>query len=475
MEGYPEKEMIAARSKLNYYDAVKHIRDGDYESARSSLKPVIGVRFQYFLINIALILSIPRKFLLGLLLKRTILPQNDLSPSDSQIQIEPDHSKDRKTDVSPQVHKVAIFLISLRGGGAERIVSYLLNEGYKEFEYHLILLKKEIAYQFPLTNKIKIVELKNNPDSKYLGTLVIPYLARKLKNYLVENNIQTMLSLLNRPNIIACYVKKLGWKGKLIISERADPIAYYNSIPFGFFIIRLIKRYYNFADVITSISKGIASSLKSLGVKDCTVIYNPIYISKRPPKKLLSETPFTFINIARLEQQKNHAMLLTAFSELKNEDCKLVIVGKGKLLGKLKNLSRKLGIDNKVFFVGYQPNVESYLSRSDCFVFSSDFEGLGNAIIEALNEGVPVISTDCPCGPREILAPDTEENVLIKDHIELTRYGFLTPVGSSTHLAEAMRKIMEDKALRIRCEKLAVERANSFDVKIIARQYFDLF
>ena len=91
MEGYPEKVMIAARSKLNYYDAVKHIRDGDYESARSSLKPVIGVRFQYFLINIALILSIPRQFLLGLLLKKTILPQNELSPSDSQMQMGPDH------------------------------------------------------------------------------------------------------------------------------------------------------------------------------------------------------------------------------------------------------------------------------------------------------------------------------------------------------------------------------------------------
>ena len=76
------------------------------------------------------------------------------------------HSMSRKNDVSPQVHKVAIFLISLRGGGAERIVSYLLNEGYKEFEYHLILLKKEIDYQLPLTDKIKIVELKNNKGKR---------------------------------------------------------------------------------------------------------------------------------------------------------------------------------------------------------------------------------------------------------------------------------------------------------------------
>ena len=371
--------------------------------------------------------------------------------------------------------KIAVFLISLRGGGAERIVSYLLNEGFKEFEFHLILLNKEICYQVPQKENIKIVELANYPSSKFLGVLAIPFLAYKLKKYLLENKIQTILSLLNRPNIISCYMKKMGWHGKLIISERVDTVGYYNFVYFGFFMIGLIKRYYRYADVVTVISKGIAHSLKKLGVLNCRLIYNPIYISQQASRKKSANKPFTFINIARLEQQKNHALLLNAFAELKNENCKLILVGKGKLLASLLKLSTKLDIEDKVEFVGHQSNLEPFLENADCFVFSSDFEGLGNVLIEALNAALPVISTDCPFGPREILAPDTDEKVLVKDHIEIARYGLLIPVGSINHMAQAMRKMMTNATLRNQYSELAPERVADFDIKKIARQYFDLF
>ncbi|MBC8283594.1 MAG: glycosyltransferase [Nitrospinae bacterium] len=371
--------------------------------------------------------------------------------------------------------KIAVFIINLRGGGAERIVSYLLNEGCKEFEFHLILFNKEIDYPLPQSKNIKIVELGKFMGSKYLSVLAIPYLAYKLKKYLVKNNIQTILSLLNRPNIISCYLKKNGWNGKVIISERADSISYYNTVFLGKFVIDLIKRYYPYADVVTVISKGIARTLKTLGIPNCKVIYNPIPISQQNPKQRPSNKPFTFINIARLEQQKNHVLLLNAFAELKSENCELVIVGQGKLLNSLKKLSIKLGIEDKVNFTGFQSNIESYLENSDCFVFSSDFEGLGNVLIEALNSGLPVISTDCPYGPREILAPDTDENILTKDRIEFSRYGLLVPVRNTHLLANAMREMMDNHSLRKNYQENASARAVDFDVKIIAKKYFDLF
>jgi N-acetylgalactosamine-N,N'-diacetylbacillosaminyl-diphospho-undecaprenol 4-alpha-N-acetylgalactosaminyltransferase len=371
--------------------------------------------------------------------------------------------------------KIAVFIINLRGGGAERIVSYLLNEGYKEFEFHLILFSKEMDYPLPQSENIKIIELGKYIGSKYLSILAIPYLAYKLKKYLVKNNIQTILSLLNRPNIISCYLKKHGWKGKVIISERADSVTYYKSLYFGSFIIGLIKWYYPYADIISVISKGIAHNLKTLGIHNCKVIYNPIPISWQSPKQQLPKKYFTFINIARLEQQKNHKLLLNAFAKLKNENCKLVMVGQGRLMDSLKNLSIKLGIENKVNFAGFQSNIESYLEDADCFVFTSDFEGLGNVLIEALNAGLPIISTDCPYGPREVLAPDTDERVLIQDHIEQARYGLLTPVRSMDHLVDAMRKMMADDSLRNKYHELALERASDFDIKKIARQYFEMF
>ncbi|MEK9628581.1 MAG: glycosyltransferase [Nitrospinota bacterium] len=371
--------------------------------------------------------------------------------------------------------KVAIFLINLRGGGAERIVSYLLNEGHKEFEFHLILFSKEIDYPLPESENIKIVELGRLVGSRYMSILAIPYLAFKLKKYLINNNIQILLSLLNRPNIIACYLKKNGWKGKVIISERADSVAYYNSLLFGSFLIDLIKRYYPYADVVTVISKGIAHSLKKLGISKCKVIYNPIPLSKSFLQQQSVNKTFTFINIGRLEKQKNHALLLMAFSEFKNEDCKLILVGQGKLLNSLKRLSIKLGIADKVEFEGFQTNIESYLKKADCFVFSSDFEGLGNVLIEALNAGLPVISTDCPYGPREILAPDSDEKVLLKDHIEQAPFGLLTPVGNTDLMVKAMQKMRQENSLRSKYRELGPGRAADFDIKKISKQYFEMF
>tara|TARA_B100000686_G_scaffold299596_1_gene333495 strand:+ start:1198 stop:2319 length:1122 start_codon:yes stop_codon:yes gene_type:complete len=371
--------------------------------------------------------------------------------------------------------KIAVFLINLRGGGAERVVSYLLNAGHKEFEFHLILFNKQIEYSLPKSKNIKIIELGKYIGSKYLSILAIPYLAYKLKKYLIKNNIDTILSLLNRPNIISCYLKKNGWKGKVIISERADSVAYYNSVYFGSLIIGLIKKYYPYADVVTVISKGISHSLKTFGVSNCKVIYNPIPLSQPSSKHRPANQPFTFINIARLEKQKNHVLLLKAFSELKNEYCKLVIVGQGRLLGSLKNLSADLGIREKVQFAGFQSNIKSYLENADCFVFSSNFEGLGNALIEALNAGLPIISTDCPYGPREILAPNTDECLLIQDHIELAKYGLLTPVRNIKFLADAMKLMMSDESLRGKYRELTQERASDFNINKISKQYFKLF
>jgi N-acetylgalactosamine-N,N'-diacetylbacillosaminyl-diphospho-undecaprenol 4-alpha-N-acetylgalactosaminyltransferase len=373
------------------------------------------------------------------------------------------------------MRKIAIFLISLRGGGAERVVSYLLNEGRKEFEFHLILFNKEIDYPLPQNENIKIIGLGKYLGSKYLSILAIPYLAYKLKKYLVENNIKTILSLLNRPNIISCYLKKIGWKGKVIISERVDSVAYYSSLFFGFFIIGLIKKYYPYADVVTVISKGISQTMKKLGVFNCKLIYNPIPISQSSSKQKSCNQPFTFINIARLEKQKNHVLLLKAFAELKNKNCKLIILGQGKLLNSLKKLSKDLKIESRVQFTGFQSNIKFYLENADCFVFSSDFEGLGNVLIEALNAGLPIISTDCPHGPREVLAPHTDECLLIQDRIELADHGLLTPAGNMEFLADAMRIMMTDESLRDKYRRLAPERASDFDIKKISKQYFELF
>ncbi len=370
--------------------------------------------------------------------------------------------------------KVAIFINSLRGGGAERVVSYLLKEGCDDFEFHLILLQNEIEYEIPWPEKMTIFELEGAGYSKFKSVLKTPTLARKLKKYLEKNNIETLLTLLVRPNLIACKAKKMGWNGKLIISERVDPIAYYKTIRFGWYMIGLIKNNYPQADTVTVISKGIGRSLAKLGIPHCEVIYNPIpAASVRKP--VITERPFTFINIGRLEPQKNQALLIKAFAKIADKNSQLVFLGKGVLMENLKNLAAKLGVADRVHFEGFQQDIISYLLRSDCFVFSSDYEGFGNVVTEAMQAGLPVISTDCPYGPREILSPGTDTDTSIKEGFELAPYGILTPVGHDDYLADAMQKMMEDEGLRNKYKKAGASRSLDFDIQKITKKYFDLF
>jgi N-acetylgalactosamine-N,N'-diacetylbacillosaminyl-diphospho-undecaprenol 4-alpha-N-acetylgalactosaminyltransferase len=149
-------------------------------------------------------------------------------------------------------------------------------------------------------------------------------------------------------------------------------------------------------------------------------------------------------------------------------------VGKGKLQHSLEEMAKQLNIADRVEFLGFQRNVNEHLQSSDCFVFSSDFEGLGNVIIEALNNGIPVVSTDCPHGPREILDPETKGKI-ITNEIDLAKYGILVPVKRADLLAAAMDRMYADAILRDNYARLSLERVKDFDIKKIAREYFDIF
>ena len=130
-----------------------------------------------------------------------------------------------------------------------------------------------------------------------------------------------------------------------------------------------------------------------------------------------------------------------------------------------------LGMGDKVVFCGFETNPFKYVSRSDCFVLSSEVEGFPNVLIEALACGKPVISTDCSSGPRELLAPATDLHHRAINNYEIGEYGILTPVNDITALAAAMKKMYEDESLRKQFEARAAGRAQQFDVDEI-KQYF---
>ena len=194
-------------------------------------------------------------------------------------------------------------------------------------------------------------------------------------------------------------------------------------------------------------------------------------MSKEGVESSKNHKTFTFITVGTLYHVKNQELLLRSFAKLKNKDVRLVIVGDGELKDYLTQLSKQLGIENLVKFVGFTDNPFKYLGASDIFILSSNNEGLPNVIIEALACECPVISTDCISGPREILAPNSPIEFHLTNNIEFAEFGVLVPIKNEKLMAEAMESLLENKDLLRKYKKAAFDRAMFFDSKNSINSY----
>jgi len=224
------------------------------------------------------------------------------------------------------------------------------------------------------------------------------------------------------------------------------------------------------ADMIVCIARGEAGEfLRHTAVprQKIAMIHNPVVTPDLPalaaqkPRHpwLLNNRLKVVIAAGRLDQVKDFPTLLRAFARLADKKLRLVVLGEGGQRLALENLARELGAAKRVDFPGWTPNPLAFMSRARLFVSVSQYEGLGNALIEALACGCPVVSTDCPFGPREIL--------------ENGRWGALVPVGDDAALAAAMETALSQNpdraALKRRAQFFSVERAVAEYEKVLFR------
>jgi len=363
--------------------------------------------------------------------------------------------------------EVSVLIYSLDSGGAERVVSNLLYELKKFYKIKLILMNNKIFYKIP--NDVEIIFLENsNPRENGIKKfLKLPFLAYKYSK--IKSDIS--ISFLTRPNYINI-MSQLFKNSKTIISERSLISEEFKSKNLHSRISKcLIKNLYKYSDIVVSLSKGTTYDLKyNYNVKNVTTIYNLVDIktinSLLKEKINFNKNKFVFITVGRLVKGKRQDILIKSIIDINAE---LWIIGDGEEREQLEELVDELKIKNKVKFFGKQTNPFKFLSKADCFVFASNHESFGNVLVEALACELPIISTDCKSGPREILAPNTEYKEL-KD-IEIAEYGVLTPVGDVEKMSEAMKMIYEDKTLREKLKSKAKKRANDFSVEKIIKQW----
>jgi len=376
---------------------------------------------------------------------------------------------------SNDTKQVVILINSLEAGGAERVVSNLLNLWVEKYDCYLILIHNYKFYK--IDNRIKIISLNEPKElSGFVKFARLPILAYKLSQIIKEYKFDKVISFLTRANYINV-LSNIYVKHQVIISERSTPSLQYQNGINGKINKFLIKMLYPKAALCLSNSHGNMLDLKNnFNVSKLTYIHNPFNLatiedmSKEEIK--IKKKRFTFVTVGRLNHGKNHKLILDAIKDI---DADLWIIGDGKLKGELEKQIQELQLESKVMLLGKKENPFAYLAKADCFVFASNYEGFPNVLVEALACGLSIISTDFQSGSREILAPNSNINFQLKDDMELAEYGILTPIKNIEKIKEAINLIINDEKLRKNYQDKAKQRASDFRIEEIIKRYEEVY
>lgn len=370
--------------------------------------------------------------------------------------------------------KIVILINSLESGGAERVVSNLLNVWINEYDCYLLLIHNYKFYE--LDERIKIISLDEPKEiSGFVKLLRLPILAYKLSKIIQKNKFVKIVSFLTRANYINV-LSNIFIKHKIIVNERAMPSLQYQYGLNGTINRFLIKYLYPKADLCLSNSHGNMMDLKNnFNVTNLAYIHNPFnldMIETMSKKEIeIEKKRFTFVTVGRLDKGKNHKLIIDAIKDI---DADLWIIGDGELKEEFQSYIKQHNLNHKVYLFGKKENPFAYISKAECFVFASNHEGFPNVLVEALACELPIISTDCQSGPREILAPNSDISFQLENNIELAEYGILTPIKNVDKLQEVMNLMINDESLRKNYQEKTKHRAKDFRIDKIIKQYEEI-
>lgn len=356
--------------------------------------------------------------------------------------------------------KVLFVLNNLEGGGAEKMMVKIMN-GFvlNDIQVHLTLGKKSGIHMNSVHHTISINEAGGQSFFIYLR-----YFLQLFKS----SNYTHVFTIGYQTSSAALFAKKLSSSKTKIYSTHhfaypaRRPLKYWKGD-------MLLKMHYYFlfpsADKIIAVSKGALAWLKKFSGRKLPqgiVIYNPAVDDSIRQK---AAEPFSLpvqaqgkkilLTVGRLNVEKDHSTLLRAFANynLKYPLSILIIVGEGPLKDNLAQQIKQLGLQQDVLLFGFQENPYKWMAACDVFILSSQFEGFGNVLAEAMSLGKTIVSTNCPVGPAEIL--------------DNGKFGYLCPVADPIAMAEAI-----EKAIEYPLEKeMLVNASRSFHLEIALEEY----
>lgn len=357
--------------------------------------------------------------------------------------------------MTPGIPDIAIYIPSLEGGGAERVMA-ILASGFSRRGYRvdLVLASASGPYLKSLPSAVRVINL----DAGSVVGSALPLIA-----YIRKNQPRAVLSALSHANIAAAFaLVASGSSARLVVSERLSLAAarrHFRSTKDRIIRAAMGIAYRRAAKVVVVAEAMIAEFETMVGVprEKLSCIYNPV-VSSEMLAQANSENSHPWfaddqeipviLGCGRLTSQKDFPTLIEAFRIVRSQRrARLVILGEGEDRAELEAIIASHGLGDDVQLPGFAANPFSFMRRSSVFVLSSIYEGMPGALIQAMACGAPVVSTDCPTGPSEIL--------------EGGKWGPLVPMGDPASMAEAIMSVLDapPKDVKRRADAFGDEQA----------------
>ncbi len=361
--------------------------------------------------------------------------------------------------------RISIFLPALEGGGAERAMLHLA-EGLAErgLTVDLVLAETKGAYLNDVPDHIRVVDLEARSPVLLTKTLA-------LRRYLREEQPAVLFSALDIFSSAIWAQRMAGVQTRIIMCVQtylSRQFRNHQRQTIGRLRPLVVRWFYPMADAIVAASQGTADDvarITGLPGEAIEVIYNPVVTPEMLAKLqqpidhpwFAEGEPPVILGVGRLVSQKDFVNLIHAFAQVRRQrPARLLILGEGEDRPLLKALIQELGLATDVALPGFVENPYAYMAHASVFALSSEFEGFGNVVAEALAAGVPVVSTNCKSGPSEIL--------------ENGKYGALVPIQNPDALAQAILTTLDQPR---RSEQLQ-RRSQSFSMQVITEQYLNV-
>ncbi|SMO90568.1 glycosyltransferase [Halorubrum cibi] len=364
---------------------------------------------------------------------------------------------------SPDANHIAFYLPSLRGGGAERVIVNLANEfAERGYSVDIVLVQARGEYLADVSDRVNIIDLDTR---RFFGALP------QLVTYLKRERPDVLLSTIDTANIVAICAKRISGVSTRVVIRISNMLSTkeVNGQLKHRLVHRVARYVYPYANAVVAVSDGVADDLlemTKLAPEQITTIYNPSVTDELLQNRTEpidhpwfvedQDIPIV-LGVGELSEQKDFQTLIRAFDRVvQDRTARLVILGEGPRRDELEALIEEFDLVDSVSIPGFVDNPYAYMSSSDVFVLSSQWEGCPNVLIEALACNVPVVSTNCPSGPEEIL--------------ESGEWGSLVDVGDHENMAKSVISTL-DQQDPIDTEQYARSR---FSVEEVTNEYRNL-